>query len=106
MPGGEEASQHRSKLLVPRVATDPDYAGQLSPASRHSLRLQGGPMSADEQRWFAGLPHAEEALALRRWDDAAKTPGQRTPPLAYYLTMLDPLRQRHTATEALELGPD
>lgn len=88
------------------VATDPDYAGQLSPASRHSLRLQGGPMSAEEQRWFAGLPHAEEALALRRWDDAAKTPGQRTPPMAYYLAMLDPLRQRRTATEALELGPD
>jgi phosphonate degradation associated HDIG domain protein len=88
------------------VATDPDYAGHLSPASRHSLRLQGGPMNADEQRWFAGLPHAEEALALRRWDDAAKAPGQRTPPLAYYLAMLDPLRQRRTATAALELGPD
>ena len=88
------------------VAVDPDYAGQLSPASQHSLLLQGGPMSLDEQRWFADLPYADEALSLRRWDDAAKTPGQRTPPMAYYLGMLDTLRQRRAAPEALEFGPD
>ncbi|MCW5660417.1 MAG: HD domain-containing protein [Burkholderiaceae bacterium] len=88
------------------VATDRDYLAQLSPASRHSLQLQGGAMSLDEQRWFASLPHAEEALALRRWDDAAKTPGQRTPPLSYYLAMVDTLRQRRAASEALAYGPD
>ena len=88
------------------VAVDPHYAGQLSPASQHSLRLQGGPMNPDEQRWFEGLPYADETLSLRRWDDAAKTPGQRTPPLAYYLGMLDPLRQRRVTPEALAFGPD
>jgi predicted HD phosphohydrolase len=90
------------------VATDPRYAGQLSLASQHSLLLQGGPMSLDEQRWFEGLPYADEALALRRWDDAAKTPGQRTPPMAYYLAMLDTLRERRGAPvpEALAFGPD
>ena len=88
------------------VAADPHYAGRLSPASQHSLQLQGGAMSADERRWFESLPYAEEALSLRRFDDAAKAPGQRTPPLAYYLALIEPLRQRRLAAEALELGPD
>ena len=48
------------------VAVDPDYAGQLSPASQHSLLLQGGPMSLDEQRLFAALPYADvDAFAAR-----------------------------------------
>ena len=70
------------------VATDARYAAMLSPASVHSLALQGGPMSAAEQRAFEALPHAEDALALRRWDDSAKEPGRTTPPLAYYLALL------------------
>jgi predicted HD phosphohydrolase len=88
------------------VAVHPQYAGKLSPASLHSLMLQGGPMNADERRWFEGLPYAEEAVSLRRFDDAAKTPGQRTPPLAYYLAQLAPLRLHRASVEALELGPD
>ena len=93
------------------VATDANYADQLSPASLHSLLLQGGAMNTEERRWFAGLPHADEALALRRFDDGAKTPGRQTPPLAYYLGIVDTLCQRRTTTgqavhEALEFGPD
>jgi predicted HD phosphohydrolase len=88
------------------VAVDPHHAGKLSPASQHSLLLQGGAMGADEQRWFESLPYAEEALSLRRFDDAAKTPGQRTPPLAYYLGLIEPLRLRRATAEALEFGPD
>ncbi|MBI5256603.1 MAG: phosphohydrolase [Burkholderiales bacterium] len=76
------------------VATDARYAGQLSPASVHSLRLQGGPMAEEEQRWFESLPYAEDAVALRRWDDLAKQPAQRTPPLAYYLALLQEVRTR------------
>lgn len=70
------------------VSTDSRYAGTLSPASVHSLALQGGPMSADECRAFEALPHAREALRLRRWDDAAKDPLRRTPTLDYYLALL------------------
>ncbi len=73
------------------VATEPDYAAGLSPASVHSLALQGGPMNADECEVFEAEPHAESALLLRRWDDAAKTPGKTTPPLAYYLSLLGDL---------------
>lgn len=70
------------------VATDARYLAGLSSASVHSLGLQGGPMSADECRRFEGTPFAEDAVLLRRWDDSAKQPGRKTPPLAYYLPLL------------------
>lgn len=70
------------------VATERGYALGLSPASVHSLALQGGPMSADECAAFEAEPFAQAALLLRRWDDAAKQPGKATPPLAYYLALL------------------
>ncbi len=75
------------------VATDPYYHEVLSPASAYSLSLQGGPMSADECRWFEDLPFADDALALRRWDDEAKEPGRRTPPLAHYIDLLHDVKR-------------
>jgi phosphonate degradation associated HDIG domain protein len=54
---------------------EPKYLAALSPASQQSLALQGGPMSADESEAFLGLPHAHEAIILRRADDAAKVRG-------------------------------
>lgn len=70
------------------VATEPAYAASLSSASLHSLALQGGPMNSLEMEAFEAEPHAPAAVLLRRWDDAAKTPAKRTPPLAYYLALL------------------
>jgi phosphonate degradation associated HDIG domain protein len=64
------------------VATEPGYAAALSPASTRSLALQGGPMDAAECRAFRARPGAAEAVALRRWDDAAKEVGLATPPLS------------------------
>jgi phosphonate degradation associated HDIG domain protein len=64
------------------VATEPDYGATLSPASTRSLALQGGPMDAEECRAFRALPGAADAVALRRWDDAAKQVGLATPPLS------------------------
>lgn len=90
------------------VATDPRYGGTLSPASLHSLSLQGGPMCADEVRLFEELPYAVEAVALRRWDDLAKQPRKKTPPLAYYLPLLHdlaldaPLARPRTVVAALD----
>jgi predicted HD phosphohydrolase len=63
------------------VATDPDYAGRLSPVSVRSLEVQGGPMRGDELATFARHPWALDAAALRRWDDRAKVPGAPTPTL-------------------------
>lgn len=56
------------------VATDPAYNALLSPASVESLRRQGGPMDAREVAEFAARPWAADAVAVRRWDDAAKDP--------------------------------
>lgn len=60
-------------------AIDPDYA-----ASQDSLLLQGGRMTADEVSAFTATPWAAEAATLRRWDDAAKTPGLNEPDLSQY----------------------
>ena len=74
------------------VAVDAGYATHLTPASVHSLGLQGGPMSAAEAAAFEALPFAQDAVALRRWDDQAKLPGQATPALDYYIALLNELR--------------
>lgn len=67
------------------VATDPDYASILTAASAHVLELQGGPMSNQECKEFEAHPWARDAIAVRRWDDAAKTPGRTTPGLQHYV---------------------
>ena len=59
------------------VAAQPRYAQALSPDSVRSLALQGGPMSPAECEAFLALPHAQDALRLRIWDDHAKDRGQR-----------------------------
>jgi len=71
------------------VRVDEHYARSLSPASVHSLALQGGPMRDDEIDRFEALPFAREAVMLRRWDDQAKTPGRRTPSIDWYLALLE-----------------
>jgi phosphonate degradation associated HDIG domain protein len=76
------------------VAVDAGYVSKLSAASVHSLTLQGGPMTSAEMQAFALSPHAAQALQLRRWDDVAKEPGRTTPPLGYFLALLDDVRQR------------
>jgi [1-hydroxy-2-(trimethylamino)ethyl]phosphonate dioxygenase len=60
------------------------YFDQLSPASKQSLALQGGPMTPEEAGSFLALPHAQEAVALRHADDAAKVPGLQVPALDSY----------------------
>jgi predicted HD phosphohydrolase len=80
------------------VADEPAYRATLSPASLHSLMLQGGPMGPVEAAAFAALPFAFDAVALRRWDDLAKTPGRPTPPLSYYLALLDDVASAQSAS--------
>ncbi|MFZ2990462.1 phosphonate degradation HD-domain oxygenase [Ideonella sp.] len=66
-------------------ATEPHYLAALSADSQRSLVLQGGVFNAAEAQAFAARPAAAEAVALRRWDDAAKAEGLATPGLAHYL---------------------
>jgi phosphonate degradation associated HDIG domain protein len=86
------------------VATEPGYRATLSPASLLSLSLQGGPMSEAEQRRFEDEPFAPQAVLLRRWDDAAKTPGKATPSIDYYLALLDEVRERPRAVRRSVVG--
>jgi len=71
------------------TATDPGYFATLSAGSVRSLELQGGPFSAELAAGFIGLPHAVEAVRLRRWDEGAKVPGKVTPDLAHFRRYLE-----------------
>lgn len=66
----------------------PCYWDTLSPASKHSLQLQGGAYAPAEAKRFLQRPFARDAVLLRRWDDLAKVPGQPTPGLAHYAALL------------------
>jgi gamma-butyrobetaine dioxygenase len=65
-------------------AVDPAYAELLSPASTYTHEVQGGPMSAEEVAAFDDEPYAEDAVRLRRWDDAAKDPSLTVPAFDHY----------------------
>jgi gamma-butyrobetaine dioxygenase len=70
-------------------AVDPSYVAELSSASLLSLELQGGPFSASEVTEFESSPHADEAVRLRRYDDAAKVAGASTPGLEHFRSALE-----------------
>jgi gamma-butyrobetaine dioxygenase len=67
---------------------DGHYLAALSPASRQSLALQGGPFSPEQARAFERRPFWREAIRLRRWDDLAKEPDLPTPDLEHYRPVL------------------
>ncbi len=72
-------------------ATDPAYFEQLSPASVHTLSLQGGPMAPAEVAAFETEPYFREAVLLRKWDDQGKVAGFFTPTLESYRSMVESL---------------
>jgi phosphonate degradation associated HDIG domain protein len=82
-------------------AVDPTYRDQLSPPSVQSLELQGGPMSEEEVRQFRQSAHHTDAVALRRWDDAAKDPSLVVPGIeAYAAIIAEALAQRGAVQDA------
>jgi phosphonate degradation associated HDIG domain protein len=72
-------------------ATEPGYLGLLSAESVRTLALQGGPMSPDEVAAFEALPHARDAVAVRRWDDQAKDPAVTPPGFEHFAPLLGAL---------------
>jgi phosphonate degradation associated HDIG domain protein len=70
-------------------AAEPEYYDALSADSKRSLVLQGGRYDASAATAFAARPGALRAVALRRWDDAAKTAGKPTPPFAHFATLME-----------------
>ena len=69
-------------------ATRADYYGRLSEDSKRSLVLQGGVFSPAEAERFIRQPYAADAVKVRLWDDAAKTPGAATPGLSHFEALL------------------
>jgi phosphonate degradation associated HDIG domain protein len=70
-------------------ATDAGYFARLSSASVHTLKLQGGPMSAAETLQFEAQPFWREALRLRYWDDQGKVAGLKTLPLEAHAALIE-----------------
>jgi [1-hydroxy-2-(trimethylamino)ethyl]phosphonate dioxygenase len=70
-------------------AVEPAYHAGLSPASRVSLALQGGPFTQCDVRQFEQEVWFRSAVAVRRWDDAAKVPGLGVPGLEHYRPHLE-----------------
>ena len=67
---------------------EPGYFDLLSAESVRSLSRQGGPMTAEEATAFEALPHAEDAVAVRRWDDEAKDPAVTPPSFSHFAGLL------------------
>ena len=76
-------------------ATDPDYFAKLSPASVHSLNLQGGPMTADEVAEFEQNPNLQAIVQVRLYDDQGKIAGMETPGFAHFAPMVERVVQGH-----------
>jgi len=73
------------------LATDPSYLARLSPASVTTLQLQGGPMTSEEVAAFEAQSAHQDAVRLRRWDDAAKVAGWKTPAIGHYAPLIERL---------------
>lgn len=70
-------------------AIQPEYFDRLSEASIQSLELQGGPMNKAEVAKFEESPHLENALCLRRHEEAGKTVGAKTPAIEHFRPLME-----------------
>ncbi|MDR5783002.1 HD domain-containing protein [Caballeronia sp. LZ065] len=67
---------------------DASYHARLSADSVRSLQLQGGVFDHEAAHAFLARPYAQDALALRRWDDEAKDAARVTPGLPHFMEMV------------------
>ncbi|TPI19072.1 HD domain-containing protein [Mesorhizobium sp. B4-1-1] len=81
-------------------ATDPTYFGKLSPASVHTLSLQGGPMSAEEVAEFRSNPFHDEAVRVRIWDEGGKVADMKTRAFRDYVPLLERVVKKFAAEKA------
>jgi phosphonate degradation associated HDIG domain protein len=78
-------------------AVEAGYEVGLSEASRLSLRLQGGPLSARQAARFETGPYFSQALRLRRYDEAGKGDAADCRPLRAYSDLLHRLSRPRPA---------
>ena len=72
-------------------AVKSDYFERLSPASVHTLNLQGGPMNKQEVKEFERNDHLEQCIQLRFWDEEGKDPERVHHPFIYYRPLIESL---------------
>ncbi len=76
-------------------ATKPDYFSRLSPASVHTLELQGGPMTPDELAEFEQNPNLKEIIQVRYLDEAGKRADMETPGFEHFAPMVQRMVDKH-----------
>ncbi|MCV2887596.1 (R)-1-hydroxy-2-trimethylaminoethylphosphonate oxygenase [Ruegeria aquimaris] len=76
-------------------ATRPEYFARLSPASVHTLQLQGGPMSAEEVAEFETNPNLKAIIQVRYLDEAGKRADMETPGFDHFAPMVQRMVDRH-----------
>ncbi len=81
-------------------ATRANYFDALSVDSKRSLVLQGGIFSAELAAAFIAQPYAQDAVAVRLWDDLAKVAFAPTPPLAHFVVALESAQRPVTPSPA------
>jgi phosphonate degradation associated HDIG domain protein len=68
-----------------------DYFERLSPASVHTLNLQGGPMNENEVKEFEKNAYLDDCVKLRYWDEGAKDPERIHPQFSYFRALVESL---------------
>lgn len=72
--------------------TEPHYWTGLSPASRQSFKLQGGPFDQAQAMAFERAPFWREAIQLRRFDDMGKRTEISGHAFGDYMALMQALR--------------
>ncbi|MGI9369044.1 MAG: (R)-1-hydroxy-2-trimethylaminoethylphosphonate oxygenase [Ruegeria sp.] len=80
-------------------ATKPEYFARLSPASVHTLELQGGPMTPDELAEFEQNPNLKEIIQVRYLDEAGKRADMETPEFEHFAPMVQRMADKHMRAE-------
>ena len=78
---------------------EPTYLDGLSAASKKSLELQGGPMSAVEAQAFESNAHYDSAVRVRKYDDMGKVPDMATSELEAFRSMIEEFVKTDTLRE-------
>lgn len=85
--------QARRYLAALHADPEPRAPGSPSPPSAPPC---GGPMPPREMQRFQAHPHAAEAVQVRRWARCARLHTHKTPPLTWYLGLLEAAMERMT----------
>ena len=81
------------------VSVDQEFHDGLADDSRRSLMFQGGVMTREEVAEFSSDAELRDLkLEFRTWDEKGKAPGAKTPPLEFFMPMVE----RHLKGRMLE----